>query len=243
MLEVCEFTAPAGSGATEPYICRLSDDEFYYVKGRDIRCQGLVNEYICAHLGKSLGLPIPDFEIARLPNFPANAAQYGLPVRLGFGPVFASRRVEALAELDSTTAKRVPEELRLDIAAFDLWVGNEDRTLTEFGGNPNLFWELRHDSVIVLDHNLAFDPNFSIDKLLELHVFREELQAIIDDAQLRIAYRARFLQALADWSAVLAGIPDDWLFLDRDHTINAGIDLVGMRAWLDRLCGEEGWVR
>jgi hypothetical protein len=241
MLEVCEFTGAAGSGVTEPHVCRLSDEEFYYVKGRNIRCQGLVNEYVCGHLGKILRLPIPDFEIAILPPFPTNAGSYGLPVHLGFGPVFASKRVAALAELDSTTARRVPPQLRRDIAAFDFWIGNGDRTLTETGGNPNLFWELTKEEVVVLDHNLAFDPLFSREELLQLHVFRVDLLEVLTDVRLRSEYGSRFAEALSDWEALISGIPEDWLFLDRDHTMDASIDFGWMRSWLDRLCDGDGW--
>lgn len=89
MLEVKEFTEPAKTGVTSPHLCRLSDDEFYYVMGRRLLGQGLANEWICAHLGRRLGLRIPDCELAMLPQFPRDAEKYDLPTHLGFGPVFA----------------------------------------------------------------------------------------------------------------------------------------------------------
>ncbi|WP_369127717.1 HipA family kinase [Rhodovulum sulfidophilum] len=137
MLSIVEPTTTAGDGITRPRLCRLSDDEFYYVKGRRVTPQGLVNELVCGHLGQALGLPIPEFSLTEVPQLPTASAFAELRSDLGFGVLFASRRVSNLMELDLSQAKRVPEPTRRDVAAFDYWVGNGDRTLTEFGGNPN----------------------------------------------------------------------------------------------------------
>jgi hypothetical protein len=44
---------------------------------------------------------------------------------------------------------------------FDWRIKNGDRTQTDVGGNPNLFWDVDNDSLLVLDHNQAFDPDFA----------------------------------------------------------------------------------
>lgn len=241
MLLILEPTETAGEGITQPRLCRLSDEEFYYVKGRSLTPAGLVNEYISAHLGKIIGLPIPEFELAELPEVLQLGPWAQVTRDMGFGPLFASKRVPALMEIDLARAVLVPEELRRDVAAFDYWIGNADRALTEKGGNPNLFWDVGLDRLVVLDHNLAFDENFSLSALLDLHIFRYDLQHILADDGLKAHYVQTFQTALQQWEVIVERIPDEWLYSDRMATMDAGIDFDARRAWLDRLCRLEGW--
>jgi hypothetical protein len=46
-----------------------------------------------------------------------------------------------VSELTTAQLEKIPDAIQLDILAFDWWVHNADRTLTENGGNPNLFIE------------------------------------------------------------------------------------------------------
>lgn len=242
MLSIVEPTTTAGDGVTRPQLCRLSDDEFYYVKGRNLTPQGLVNEFVCAHLGHAMGLPIPEFALTTMPALPAGSPFFSLKGDLGFGVLFASKRVATLMELDLSQAKHVPEETRRNIAAFDYWVSNGDRTLTEFGGNPNLFWDLSSDSLVVLDHNLAFDASLTKDELLALHAFRADLAAIFSERALRRHYSEIFSGILVGWDAIMSQIPEDWLYSDEQMTMEATLDLQGMREHLERLRNASDWA-
>ncbi|ULB09168.1 hypothetical protein ORIO_04410 [Cereibacter azotoformans] len=241
MLIIVEPTTTAGDGVTRPRLCRLSDDEFYYVKGRNLTPQGLVNEFICARLGQALGLPVPDFELAQLPTIPDIGSLGDLRVDLGFGVLFASKRVPNLMEIDLTRAQRVSPEERRDLVAFDYWVGNADRTLTERGGNPNLFWDVDRDSLVVLDHNLAFDADASLDVLLASHIFKNDLLEIVADAALRQHYTESFQGVIGVWPELVDNIPEEWLYSDEMMTIEAKLDFEGMHAHLKRLCDPNGW--
>lgn len=241
MLLIVEPTTTAGAGITRPRLCRLSDDEFYYVKGRNLTAKGLVNEIICAHLGHGLRLPIPDFELAELPSVPSFGEFAEIKNDLGFGTLFASKRVPNLMELDLSQVSKVPEVTRRDVAAFDFWIGNGDRTLTEHGGNPNLFWDLEGDRLVVLDHNLAFDSDLSRDELLSTHAFRKDLEAVFASRGLRQHYSDVFNQILVAWPDIIAHIPEGWLYSDEWMTIEAELDFEGMRAYLGRLCDVDGW--
>jgi hypothetical protein len=241
MLTIVEPTTTAGDGITRPRLCRLSDDEFYYVKGRRLTPQGLVNELVCGHLGLALGLPIPEFSLTSIPKFPDGTAFADLRDDMGFGSLFASKRVSSLMELDLSQATKVPETLRRNIAAFDYWVGNGDRTLTEFGGNPNLFWDLSSDSLVVLDHNLAFDADLNTDDLVQTHVFRVDLTAIFGDAGLCQKYSDLFSDILATWDEIISRVPEDWMYSDEQMTIDAKLDFTGMRQHLERLLNANGW--
>lgn len=242
MLIIVEPTTTAGDGVTRPRLCRLSDDEFYYVKGRNLTPQGLINELICARLGQALGLPIPEFELAKMPQIPDIGDLRKLYAELGFGLLFASKRVPNLMEIDITQAKRVSPEERRDVVAFDYWISNADRTLTERGGNPNLFWDMDRDSLVVLDHNLAFDSDASLGGLLGDHIFKEDLMSIVADPEHRQHYAQIFQSVIQGWPEIVASIPDEWLYSDEMMTIEAQLlDFDGMHAHLNRLCDPNGW--
>lgn len=46
MLEVEELQEKATQGRTEPYLCRLSDNQLYYIKGPQATTKGLINEVV-----------------------------------------------------------------------------------------------------------------------------------------------------------------------------------------------------
>jgi hypothetical protein len=72
---------------------------------------------------------------------------------------------------------------------LDLWIRNEDRTLSEHGGNPNLLlrpipplldddpegavWKdgARREMLWAYDFNMAFDTKFNREQFFEVHVF------------------------------------------------------------------------
>ena len=64
--EVIELIRRADQGKTNPWLAKLSDNKHYYVKGQEALCRGLIIEFICAELGRLLGLPIPSSMIAYL---------------------------------------------------------------------------------------------------------------------------------------------------------------------------------
>nr|WP_323777088.1 HipA family kinase [Amylibacter sp.] len=241
MLEVLEITDPVQAGTTTPYLCRLSDESFYYVKGRSLTCNGLVSEYVCAHLGREFGLPIPQFEIVQLPDLSMYPKGGESPRTLGFGPVFASKRLAGLGDLEYCLIPEVPMELRRDVAVFDYWVRNDDRTLTPLGGNPNLFWDIENSQLTVFDHNLAFCEDYNLEMALQCHPFREDLRAVLADQSCKRLYIQKFATILQGWDAIVHCIPDEWLFKDDSMTIEADIDFDHLKSRLNRLCRMENW--
>ncbi len=63
MLEVEELQEKATQGRTEPYLCRLSDGSLYYIKGPQATIRGLINEAVCAYLGRAFGLKVPQVKL------------------------------------------------------------------------------------------------------------------------------------------------------------------------------------
>jgi hypothetical protein len=160
---------------------------------------------------------------------------------LGVGEVFASRRVNAL-ELTDIHRDLVPETERRDVIAFDWWVHNGDRNMTAKGGNPNLLWNPEDEgSLVVIDHNLAFDPNFSANDFLNLHVFADDIPSMFSDFLIRKAYTARFAEALGKWDEICDTLPESWGYIDPEQTIPVDFSLPDVRALLDRALKDTFW--
>lgn len=240
-LSVVEVLARSTQGRTEPYICRCDDGEVYFVKGRSATSQGLITEWLCAKLGEAFGLPIAPFAIATVPVELIKADLNGWLRDLGAGDVFASRRVNAV-EWTDIHRDLVPQTLRRDIIAFDWWVRNGDRNMTARGGNPNLLWNPGNDgSLVVIDHNLAFDPQFSSIDFLKLHVFADDIPAMFSDFSIRPAFSARFAEALSIWDEICDILPVSWGFIDPEQTIPVDFSIPGVRMLLDRAFSDTFW--
>lgn len=232
-LSVVEVLKRSEQGRTKPYICRCDDGEVYFVKGRSATRPGLIAEWLCARLGEAFGLPIAPDAIATVPEELIEADLTGWLGDLGAGDVFASRRVNAL-ELTDIHRDLVPQTLRRDVIAFDWWVHNGDRNLTERGGNPNLLWNPEDDgSLVVIDHNLAFDPTFSSTDFLKLHVFADDIPDMFSDFLIRKDYTARFAETLVIWDKICDTLPVSWGFIDQEKTIPIDFSIPDVRALLD----------
>lgn len=242
MIVVEEVIRRAEQGQTAPYLCRADDGQLYFVKSGALPKRELVAEWLAANLAKEIGLPVPHFELAEVPE--------GLCVRragtwladLVPGVAFASQRVEA-SDFAWSMVGHVPAEQRALIAAFDWWVHNGDRTLSAFGGNPNLLWRQRASSgeVVVFDHNLAFEKGFDAKALLDSHVFGPDLVHLASDWVAREQVRQGFERALSSLEAVCATIPDAWHFADAEQTVPAAWSLPEVVATLERCRDEQAF--
>lgn len=240
-LEIVEVLERSDQGRTRPYVCRGDDGEVYFVKGRSATRQGLVSEWLCAEMAAQLGLPIAPYAIATVPEELIAADLSGWLGELGSGAVFASRRIQAV-ELTEVHRDQIAPELRRDVLAFDWWVRNGDRTLTTSGGNPNLLWNPAGDgSLVVIDHNLAFDPSFSAGEFADTHVFSDELPALFSDFVARQEYVERFQRALRAWGPACVKLPADWRYIDAERTIPVTFDIADLRAVLDRASQASFW--
>lgn len=240
-LTVVEVLDRSVQGITKPYVCRCDDGEVYFVKGRSATRPGLIAEWLSARLADQLGLPIAPYAIATVPNELFEADLSGWLGDLGTGEVFASQRVNAL-ELNDVHRELVPVALRRDVIAFDWWVRNGDRNMTAMGGNPNLLWNPADGgSLVVIDHNLAFDPTFSEKDFLKLHVFADDIPAMFSDFLVREAYTARFAAALGIWEEACNNVPASWWFIDPEQTIPVEFSLAEVKRLLDRALNDTFW--
>ena len=137
--------------------------------------RGLIKEWMGANLAEVFGLPVPPFEIAILDSALANAYTGKAASELRGGLVFASKQVPSATELKFETTHSIDKLTKLSVLIFNLWVENEDRTLSDLGGNPNLLWKTDDSKLHVIDHNLIFDGEFNLGNFWATHVFRSEM--------------------------------------------------------------------
>lgn len=240
-LTVTEILNRSLEGRTQPYICRCDDGEVYFVKGKSAARQGLINEWICARLCTALALPIAPYAIVEVSEDLIEADLTGLYKDLGSGPAFASLRINA-TNLALPHFRRVPVQLRRDVLMFDWWVHNGDRNLTSLGGNPNLLWsDESPKTLMMIDHNLAFDPEFNPTEFLKLHVFSEEVSELFSDFLLRESYRARFAKAIESWTDICDTLPEDWLYVDHEKTLPTQYPFDAANALLKRALSDAFW--
>lgn len=217
-VDIEEVLRRSDQGQTEPFICRGSDEEIYFVKGRGASRRSLLCEWVAGNLGYNLGLPIPPFEIVDVPEELFEVGSSLDLYDLGPGPAFGSLQ-RSVMELTPSSLLDIPKEQQMDVLAFDWWVHNSDRWLSEKGGNPNLFLDADSHELIVLDHNLAFDPNFDTLDFLDHHVFSGQQRDVFTDMLRRRDYNARFADALGKWPEIVGAIPQEWYFLDQEMTV------------------------
>lgn len=212
MLDVIEIQQKASQGRTEPYLCRLSDNKRYYVKGPQAGAKGLINEAVCAYLGNALKLDVPAHCCAYLPQGLLRFDDAASRV-LGDGDsmVFASELIPDLLEVTPTSVLTMPEQCARDLFLFDYWIRNEDRTMTENGGNPNLFYRAASKQYVVLDHNLAFDSGYDFNANANVHLAYNAWFNVQHDALWRAHYSAKLAIALQGLPQYAATLPPAWL--------------------------------
>lgn len=208
MIEITELIRPFEQGVTRPYLCRASDGNEYVVKGTTTTRRGLIAEFVCAHLARCFGLPFPNFGIAYIDPSLSKYASSEVKA-FGNGELFATELIPGLSEVTFDILQTKGLDLAKELFLFDYWIANGDRTLSEKGGNPNLFYQAQSEKFWVLDHNLAFDSELSTELFNETHLGR---QAWIQSRDLltREHYQPKLEACLSQLSAIFNDIPEQW---------------------------------
>jgi hypothetical protein len=93
-VKIVEIVTRSAQGITRPFICRGDDGWLYFVKGKGAGNRALISEWTAGHLGKRLGLPIPDFKQATIPPELIRLSARDDIAELGSGTGFASQMIE-----------------------------------------------------------------------------------------------------------------------------------------------------
>lgn len=227
-------------GVLRPFLCVGEDGVQYFVKGRGAGRTNLVTEFVAGKLGQKLGLPIPHIEVVRVPEMLIRSSAVAGIGELGAGLAFGSKAVEFAQELGRLHLSRVQADLRLDVLLFDRWINNEDRTFGLAGGNPNLMWDARGEGLVVIDHNLGFDPGFDTVRFWQNHIFRAD-GAAFGDPGFR-AIKTKWLdEALTGLDNIIKELPEEWAFEDSMETVPVDFDIERARMILRQHHTEYFW--
>lgn len=236
VVPIVEVLRHTEQGMNMPFLCTGADGKRYYVKGQQTNRASLWSEWICAHVARALGLPIPHFSLVQvdedlLPELPKEWQQ------LGCLPAFGSCEHAHTVWLEPALCSLVPQELQRKVLVFDCWVHNSDRCI----GNPNLLWESHSKSLVVIDHNQAFAPNFDLNTLCQEHIFAAQWPHLISD-WIEQAHYAQWLQsALPAAEQALAQAPQEWLWENSEFDIPAKFDPAAALKLLQRCTTPDLW--
>ncbi|WP_322406007.1 HipA family kinase [Idiomarina sp. PL1-037] len=212
MIEIKEIIRPLEQGSTRPFLCVADDGKKYVVKGQRTTNKQLISEYVCAHLAKRFGLPLPNFKVAYIDS---TVIKYNEEAQdsLGEGDAFASEFIDGLQEVNYQLMMNFGQEVAANLFIFDLWVRNGDRTLSMKGGNPNVFYQPAEQRFWALDHNLAFDDSFEFYDFTKDHLGRD---AWIQQRDLlsRQLYQDRASNCLRQLDEIFSRVPDEWDLTD-----------------------------
>ncbi len=242
MLEVSEVTRKSDQGEGCAYLCLGDDGNQYWVKGVSAQRDFQANEWLAGHLAQAFGLPIAHFCLIQIDYM---FAMY-LPVELkeiGAGVAFASQHVSGSKEPNKGELQSVPESLKKDLLMFDYWVQNADRIF----GNPNLLWLATEQKLVVIDHNLAFDDEFSVQGFFGIlndgsaHVFADMHEQIFSDLVEIERYKHKMEACLPVFEQSIVSVPRDWNFTDADEKEDLEIDYDSKRRVLERFKDDEFW--
>ncbi len=151
-IEAVELKRLAKRGSMRPLLCRGNDGAHYILKPFSIsQPWPLVLEWVCARLGRVLGLPIPNYRQVHVSAELAEAWNAFNERRIEPGIGFGSQQVASALEFEVSLSASIPEAMRLRVLAFDWWIRNRDRGEK----NPNLLWSAETRSLHVIDHDQA----------------------------------------------------------------------------------------
>ncbi|WP_268410226.1 HipA family kinase [Alteromonas sp. a30] len=211
----------------------------YVVKRLNAGFKGCVYEWVAGNLGRLFGLNIPDVELV---NIDDELVEYDadLQIELGAGIAFASKYHSSLNEVNYHELTIANKSALQDLFVFDYWIKNDDRNLTENGGNPNLFQDITTKKLVVFDHNLAFDTDFDLTTFKNTHVssFLMKGQQDLFEQTLDItSYQSRLNTVYAEFDNVVASLPREWL----DEIPDAAGELARLRLVLEEFNHDQFW--
>lgn len=208
---IVEVMRRADQGATRPFVCRADDGKTYYVKGKSASTGERIREWMGSNLAMVFGLTVPAMALLEIPKPLIDYGSEEIKTDLGMGYAVGSQQILSAHELRHEEINLIPMTTQRLILLFDYWVGNEDRTLSSYGGNPNLLWRSTDKTVYAIDYNLVLQSNFDAGAFWATHAFAKtaELKKLNNTEQQY--YQKRFRQALNLWPAFWQQLPDEWL--------------------------------
>lgn len=233
-ITITEVRERAVQGMTRPFLCAAGTTE-YFVKGAYAGMNSLCCEWVANRLAGlmdlELPLSIPDFRMGKVPGTLIAASGRSDIADLGEGYVFASQRVHDVREPTMLRVETMAEEVMAQLLMLDLWLQNEDRSLSEHGGNPNLLvprvpaptGDAGAERLWAYDFNLAFDKDFDRERFFGAHVFGGLMGGWPEG--FREKMEPKLKAALGEVISIFAELPLEWLHLDGDESLPVQLDV------------------
>jgi hypothetical protein len=215
MVHIEEYYGRSEGATLRPFRCRGDDGKTYYVKTVRMGREVPIYEFLAAEIAVRFGVPIAPYSIVIIPAELAQAVSAQGHSDFAQGQAFGSEMVPESEELNFSHIRRIPKEVRSRILIFDRWIQNQDRALSQFGGNPNLLWTSADGSVHVIDHNLAFDPDFDVDGFWEGHAFASDRECFLD-RKFRRACCDNMESVLTGLGSIFDRLPTQWVDVDNE---------------------------
>lgn len=187
------------------------------MKGSSWLATDLASEWICAQLAREFGLPVAEFELVFVADELIEYSAIPDIASLGAGTGFGSFHVGGATELDYGDIEKIDEPLRADVLLFDYWIQNDDRGLGEKGGNPNMLWKMPKEQLVLIDHNAAFDVEFTPAAFFKNHAFGSA-HGYWDEGY-RADRQKKLLAILGKLPDKLASLPEEWFTDDEIRKI------------------------
>jgi hypothetical protein len=240
MITIEAIEGRSEQGVLKPFRCVGDDGKRYFVKGRGAGRASLISEFVAGSLGHLLGLPIPPFAIVNVPpELVRDSVVEGL-LELGGGLCFGSERHPYGQEIGRRHLPQISADLARAVLLFDWWVHNSDRSFGGSDGNPNLLWDTAGSGLVVIDHNLAFDPDFDSKAFWQHHVFRSE-RPILAKTAFRDEWEPRIEFAHATLTSILETVPEEWYYEDPFQTVKSDFDFDAAKQILARFRTNDFW--
>jgi len=238
-VSIIQVHTRAEQGQTRPFLCKGEDDAWYYVKGIGAGRRSQICEFVAGRLATAFGLPIAPYAVVHVPTGLIQPMFDSQLNELGAGPAFGSRSLSFCQELSLSHMGLLSPELKQDILVFDWWIRNSDRSLTDKGGNPNLLWDGGNESLVVIDHNVAFELDMDTGAFFDTHVFKDEINVVFPDWAARQAYRDRLSEAFAAFDQACEDVPEEWWWHAED--VPTDFDRTATRSMLERFDSYDFW--
>ncbi len=248
-ITISEVTGRSEQGATRPFFCSAETGMGYRlkycVKGAYAGKNSLCCEWVASSLAHLLVddnmLVLAPFRMAEVPPELIEASARTDIHDLGEGRVFASLLNAGGQELTWSEAQDWPDVTKATLLLLDLWLQNEDRILSDHGGNPNLLVEqiyrikdqipggtrtrVEHvgKQLWFYDFNLAFDEDFNRERFFGAHVFGNMLKRWPKGFRERM--EPRMSDALGQVREIFSEVPAEWLHLDGDDSLPVQLDV------------------
>lgn len=225
-------------GFLQPFLCLADDGNYYFAKGSNSTVMGLVTEWCSAKLAQSFGLPTPEPHILYLDPALKGISEESWQADLELEHLFASRSVQPCETLTLSDLHLIPIGLQRDVFVFDYWINNSDRNIGEVAGNVNLLMESASQQLQVIDFNLAFSDDFSLEEM-ERHVFRHAITQKPIDLDCKARYLSKIDLVREEFDSIASQIPEEWA----EFSESANTTLMHIRNTLDLADKDEFWSK